>query len=85
MRPRSPPYPQAILNDYPTGQLLAEALQNAEDAGATEFALVLDLREHTGLDTRLSGPAFVLADNGGGLGEREWESLRNLHASEKKE
>ena len=36
---------QAILLDYPGGQLQDEALQNAEDSGATEFALVLDLRQ----------------------------------------
>ena len=62
----------AILQDYPGGQLLDEALQNAEDSWSTEFALMLDLREHGTLDTRLAGPAFVLFDNGRGLGEREW-------------
>ena len=62
----------AILQDYPGGQLLDEALQNAEDSWSTEFALMLDLREHDALDTRLAGPAFVLFDNGRGLGEREW-------------
>lgn len=75
---------QAILHDYPGGQLLDEALQNAEDSGATEFALVLDLRQHA-VDARLAGPAFVLIDNGGGLGEREWTSLQNLNRSEKRE
>jgi hypothetical protein len=76
---------QAILQDYPGGQLQEEALQNAEDSGATEFALMLDLRRHEGVDSRLAGPAFVLVDNGGGLGDREWTSLQNLHRSEKRE
>ena len=76
---------QAILHDYPGGQLLDEALQNAEDSGATSFALVLDLRQHAGVDARLAGPAFVLIDNGRGLGEREWTSLQNLNRSEKRE
>jgi sacsin len=76
---------EAILRDYPGGQLLSEALQNAEDSGASTFELTLDLRTHdrnpttvssTGtsqsLDPLLSRPAFVLADNGRGFGDREW-------------
>jgi hypothetical protein len=89
---------EAILRDYPGGQLLSEALQNAEDSGADTFLLTLDLRTHEcsqttasgtvagtsqRLDPRLSRPAFVLADNGRGFGEREWTSLQKLHASEK--
>ena len=76
---------QAILQDYPGGQLQDEALQNAEDSGATEFSLVLDLRQHSSVDPRLSGPAFMLIDNGAGFDERQWESLQNLHRSEKAE
>jgi hypothetical protein len=91
---------EAILRDYPGGQLLSEALQNAEDSGADTFVLTLDLRAHEcsqttvsgtvagtsqPLDPRLSRPAFVLADNGRGFGEREWTSLQKLHASEKKD
>eukprot|EP00038_Savillea_parva_P031293 m.84631 g.84631 ORF g.84631 m.84631 type:complete len:3122 (+) comp9602_c0_seq1:196-9561(+) len=75
---------QAILLDYPGGQLLSEALQNAEDSGATAFELTLDLRRHDAVgDDRLSAPAFVLADNGRGFTDREWKSLRTLHRSEK--
>lgn len=77
--------PQAILHDYPGGQLLDEALQNAEDSSATNFALVLDQRQHADVDPRLAGPAFVLVDNGRGLGDREWMSLQNLNRSEKRE
>ena len=45
---------------------------------------MLDLRIFDGLDDRLSGPAFVLSDDGAGLGDREWMSLTNLHDSKKK-
>ena len=76
---------QAILQDYPGGQLQDEALQNAEDSGATEFALMLDMRRHTSVDPRLAGPAFFLIDNGSGFDERQWKSLQNLHRSEKAE
>ena len=45
-----------ILEDYPGGQLLSEALQNAEDGGASEFALLLDKRAsvHGDVDAMLS-------------------------------
>ena len=55
---------EAILADYPGGQLLSEALQNAEDSGARSFELTLDLRRHDGIDEQLSGPAFVISDDG---------------------
>ena len=45
---------RSILEDYPGGQLLSEALQNAEDSGSTSFALMLDERQHSGVDKRLS-------------------------------
>ena len=57
---------ERILKAYPGGQLLSEALQNAEDVSATQFVLVLDLRHHSGADPRLAGPAFMLIDNGKG-------------------
>jgi hypothetical protein len=79
------PVLQSILVDYPGGQLLEEALQNAEDSGAETFSLLLDLRHHEGVDPRLSGPAFVLLDSGKGLQDREWDSLRNLYNSKKRD
>jgi len=75
---------QHILEDYPGGQLLSEALQNAEDGGASEFTLLLDMREHDVAECALSGPAFMLIDNGTGFGDREWRSLRAVHRSEKR-
>eukprot|EP00035_Acanthoeca_spectabilis_P014304 m.271728 g.271728 ORF g.271728 m.271728 type:complete len:2925 (+) comp16103_c1_seq1:130-8904(+) len=75
---------RAILHDYPGGQLLSEALQNAEDSGATTFVLTLDRRRPTAFtDPKLAGPGFVLADDGRGFGDTEWTSLQNLHQSEK--
>jgi len=81
-----PSHPQ----EYPAGQVLSEGLQNAEDAGASKFAFMLDLRRHAVpvLDPSLqgfAGPAFVLADDGRGFAGREWESLQNLHASKKRD
>lgn len=76
---------QHILEDYPGGQLLSEALQNAEDGGASEFTLLLDMREQQDVAERaLAGPAFMLIDNGAGFSDREWRSLRNVHRSEKR-
>ena len=77
---------RSILEDYPGGQLLSEALQNAEDSGSRSFALMLDKRQHGGaVDERLAGPAFVLLDDGSGLGEDELESLENLQDSVKRD
>ena len=86
-RLKAPIKPQLlhILEDYPGGQLLSEALQNAEDGGASEFALVLDQRTVHGISPELGGPAFVLIDIGSGFGHKEWESLQNLHQSEKRD
>jgi hypothetical protein len=79
------PVLQSILVDYPGGQLLEEALQNAEDSGAETFSFLLDLRHHEGVDPRLAGPAFVLLDSAKGLQDREWDSLRNLYNSKKRD
>lgn len=65
--------------------MLSEALQNAEDGRASNFSLSLDLRHHDARGFRISGPAFLLSDNGEGFGDRNWTSLQNLHASEKRQ
>ena len=71
--------------------MLAEGLQNAEDSGATHFAIVHDTRNTAACtpakdkrEALLQGHAFLLLDNGRGFGQREWRSLQNLHQSEKK-
>ena len=76
---------QAILHEYPGGQLLSEGLQNAEDSDACTFCIVLDDRRHDLPESRLGGPAFLLADDGRGFGAVEWRSLQNLHQSEKRD
>ena len=73
-----------ILEDYPGGQLVSEAVQNAEDGGASQFTLLLDLRHHAIEHQAIAGPAFVLIDNGRGFSEREWTSLRAVNKSEKR-
>lgn len=37
---------EAVLKQYPGGQILSEGLQNADDAGAKKFSLLLDKRCH---------------------------------------
>ena len=74
-----------ILEEYPGGQLLAEALQNSEDARAKNFVLVLDCRHHAHSDAQLAGPGFVLLDDGNGFSPKEWKSLQMLQKSEKRE
>jgi len=70
--------------------VLFEGVQNAEDAGASKFVFMLDLRRHStqGLDPdlhRFAGPAFVVADDGSGFEKHDWTSLQNLHASVKQD
>lgn len=66
-----------------------EGLQNADDAGATKFALMLDLRDHPTDDLREAGlaraqcEAMLLFDNGG-FDDKDWTSFQNLHKSEKR-
>jgi hypothetical protein len=79
------PLLKAILEEYPGGQLLEEALQNAEDQSARSFSLMLDKRTHAGVHPAVRGPAFLLIDSGRGFGEGEWKSLRSLHVSGKRE
>lgn len=64
-------------------------MQNADDAGATRFAIMLDLRQHPlvglrfpNLD-RVQGDAMILFDDAG-FQPKDWKSLINIHQSEKK-
>ena len=74
---------QGILQDYPGGQLLSEALQNAEDSSARSLTLTLDLREHDVKENMLSGASFVIADDGNGFSDGSWKSIQNLYESNK--
>ena len=79
-----------ILEQYPDGQILSEALQNAEDVGASAFRIVLDLRTHdvesdpacNGVNRDYCrGPAFVLIDNGAGFRDNDWKALYKIFGS----
>lgn len=79
-----------ILSQYPEGQILSEALQNAEDVGGDTFRIVLDLRTHdvehdpacNGINhDYCRGPAFVLLDNGTGFRREDWGALYNIFGS----
>ncbi|MCJ1433205.1 hypothetical protein MMC27_002564 [Xylographa pallens] len=78
-----------ICRDYPAGGgILRELLQNADDAGASEMAFVLDTRSHPasnllhpGLE-KYQGPA-LLAYNNAKFSAEDFESLSSLGASRK--
>ncbi|KAI9877667.1 MAG: hypothetical protein M1830_003147, partial [Pleopsidium flavum] len=80
-----------ICRDYPAGGgILRELLQNADDAGASEMAFVLDTRSHPasnllnpGLD-EYQGPA-LLAYNNAKFSSKDFESLSSLGASRKEQ
>lgn len=75
---------EGILKEYPDTQMLPEALQNAEDSGASQFTLMLDLRQHRTVDRSLGGRAFVFADDGGGFADKDWKSFANIQDSAKR-
>ena len=79
-----------ILRDYPEGTaILKELLQNADDAGASQFALVLDARtrfidserpklfpeREEGAMASLQGPS-LLAFNSATFGEDDFEAIQ---------
>ena len=79
-----------ILEQYPEGQILSEALQNAEDVSANTFRMILDLRQHdveadpacNGVNRDYcSGPAFLLLDNGNGFRPQDWQALYKIYGS----
>lgn len=74
---------QHILRSYPGGQLLSEALQNAEDSCSETFVLMLDERTHA-VEPCLNGPAFVLMDDGRGFSDLDWSSMKSLNDSQKR-
>ena len=86
-----------ILEEYPVGsQVLREILQNSDDAKSTEQVFILDhntypsnsllepdIRTNLKLD-RYQGPA-LLAKNDSIFEERDFDSLRKLANSEKRD
>jgi hypothetical protein len=75
---------RGILSDYSGQQFLNELLQNADDAGATEFAVCLDKRQHERGDSLLcpsmgefQGPAILQYDNAT-FKPSDFESIQRL-------
>lgn len=86
---RAPPPSQhlkKILRNYPEGsQVFKEALQNADDAGAREFSVLLDERHlYSGDEAsrRFLGPALVM-HNDGLFTDKDWRSLQCMFESGK--
>jgi sacsin len=82
-----------ILERYPEGgQILKELIQNADDAGATEVAFLLDEREnHYGVEKlvreslkEFQGPALYTQNNAV-FREEDWSSIQTPYDSMKKE
>ena len=81
-----------MLRSYTGGQMLVEGLQNADDAGATKFKALLDLRKHPTECTsgdgmrldRMQEESFVMCDNGG-MSLRDMNSLLSIANSGKRQ
>jgi sacsin len=78
-----------ILKEYPEASYLSECVQNADDAGATEITLLLDLSIYN--DTSIlpkfreyhQTPALMIFNNST-FSEKDFQNIRNLGASLKK-
>ena len=78
-----------VLLNYPEDSLLKEAIQNADDAGATRFCVVLDRRNHSTSSlndelTALQGPALVTY-NDSVFTDKDIDSIQNVGGSRKTE
>ncbi|XP_028405565.1 sacsin-like [Dendronephthya gigantea] len=82
---------QSILQKYPDGgQILKELIQNADDAGATDVSFLFN-EQNYGVESlvnpelaRFQGPALYCHNNAV-FKEEDWEGIRNLMSSNKKE
>ena len=77
-----------VLVNYPEGALLKEMTQNADDAGASAFKVVLDLRSHDSRSLSFSGTAefqgpALLTYNDAVFTDTDLESIQNVGASRK--
>lgn len=80
-----------ILRDYPNGtQIFRELLQNADDAEAKKFVLMLDLRDFSNNTTRLITPQMsvlqvpsIICYNDAKFQEDDFASLKSLGRSRK--
>ena len=72
-----------VLSNYPEGALLKEMLQNADDAGASVFEVLLDLRTHGTESLCLPGTAAfqgpaLLTFNSAVFTDTDLESIQQL-------
>ena len=79
-----------MLVNYPEGALLKEMTQNADDAGASTFKVVLDLRSHDSRSLSFPGTAefqgpALLTYNDAVFTDTDLESIQNVGASRKTE
>lgn len=77
-----------VLTNYPEGALLKEMVQNADDAGASVFRVMLDLRSHgterllAPLTASFQGPALITYNNAV-FTDRDFESIQHIGGSRK--
>ena len=77
-----------VTVNYPEGALLKEMVQNADDAGARTFRVMLDLRSHgtssllAPLTAGFQGPALVTF-NDAVFTDRDFESIQHIGGSRK--
>eukprot|EP00965_Chrysotila_dentata_P262713 6214650-Pleurochrysis_carterae.AAC.3 len=77
-----------VLRAYPEAALLREMVQNADDAGASEFKVILDLRTHSASSLCLpatapfQGPA-LLTYNDAVFTDTDLESIQQIGGSKK--
>lgn len=79
-----------VLTNYPEGALLKEHVQNADDAGAGTFRVLLDLREHpTGALLAPGAAGFqgaaLLTYNDAVFTDKDFESIQHIGGSRKTE
>jgi sacsin len=80
----------SILKEYPNGtQIFRELLQNADDASATQFRILLDERSITStsqeqlVDTSLLQGVSLICTNNAKFEDRDFESIQSLGNSRK--
>mgnify|MGYP000137240556 CR=1 FL=1 len=90
-KPSRIPILKNLIRNYPRGLgIIKEFVQNADDAGASEIVITLDLRSHTGKRlpdqrmTALTGPSLLISNNQV-FSESDLESIERIGESSKVE
>ena len=79
---------KGVLTNYPEGALLKEMVQNADDAGAGIFRVMLDCRSHgttsliAPLTAGFQGPSLMTYNNAI-FTDRDFESIQHIGGSRK--